>query len=76
GVVAKVGKQSITQAEWDNAHRNYVERIRAQQPNVDARLFDTPELRRQSLDALVRQYVLAEAAADQNLSISDNRLLR
>ena len=76
GVVAKVGKQRITQAEWDNAHRNYVERIRAQQPNVDARLFDTPELRRQSLDALVRQYVLAEAAADQNLSISDNRLLR
>ena len=76
GVVAKVGKQSITQAEWDNAHRNYVERIRAQQPNVDARLFDTPELRRQSLDALVRQYVLAEAAADQNLSISDNRVLR
>ncbi len=76
GVVAKVGKQSITQAEWDNAHRNFVERVRAQQPNVDASQFDTPEARRQSLDALVRQYVLAEAAADQSLSISDNRLLR
>ncbi|MCH8179689.1 MAG: SurA N-terminal domain-containing protein [Proteobacteria bacterium] len=76
GIVAKVGKQAITQAEWDNAHRSQVERIRAQQPNVDARLFDTPEARRQSLDALVRQYVLAEAAADQNLAVSDNRLLR
>lgn len=76
GVVAKVGKQSITQAEWDNAHRNFVERVRSQQPNVDASQFDTPEARRQSLDALVRQYVLAEAAADQKLSISDNRLLR
>ena len=76
GVVAKVGKQSITQAEWDNAHRNFMERVRSQQPNVDASQFDTPEARRQSLDALVRQYVLAEAAADQSLSVSDNRLLR
>jgi peptidyl-prolyl cis-trans isomerase D len=76
GVVAKVGKQRITQAEWDNAHRNFVERVRSQQPNVDASLFDTPEARRQSLDSLVRQYVLAEAAADQHLSVSDNRLLR
>ena len=76
GVVAKVGKQSITQAEWDNAHRNFIERVRSQQPNVDVSQFDTPEARRQSLDALVRQYVLAEAAADQSLSVSDNRLLR
>jgi len=76
GVVAKVGKQSITQAEWDNAHRNFIERVRAQQPGADVSQFDTPEARRQSLDALVRQYVLAEAAADQSLSVSDNRLLR
>ena len=75
-IVAKVGKQSITQAEWDNAHRNFVDRVREQQPGVDPKLFDTPEFRKQSLEALVRQYVLAAAAADQHLGVTDARLLR
>jgi len=74
--VAKVGKQVITQAEWDNAHRNFVDRVREQQPGVDPKLFDTPELRKQSLEALVRQYVLAAAAADQHMGVTDGRLLR
>lgn len=74
--VAKVGKQSITQAEWDNAHRNFVERVRAQQPDVDPKVFDAPEFRRQSLEALVRQHVLAAAAADEHLGVTDARLLR
>lgn len=74
--VAKVGKQSITQAEWDNAHRNFVDRVRAQQPGADIQLFDTPEFRKQSLEALVRQYVLAAAAADQKVGVTDARLLR
>jgi peptidyl-prolyl cis-trans isomerase D len=74
--VAKVGKQLITQAEWDNAHRNFVDRVRAQQPDVDPKLFDTPEFRKQSLEALVRQNVLAAAAADQHMGVTDARLLR
>ena len=74
--VAKIGKQPITQAEWDNAHRNFVDRVRAQQPDVDPKLFDTPEFRKQSLEALVRQHVLAAAAADQHMGVTDARLLR
>ncbi len=74
--VAKVGKQSINQAEWDNAHRNFVERVRAQQPDVDPKVFDAPEFRKQSLEALVRQHVLAAAAADEHLGVTDARLLR
>lgn len=74
--VAKVGRQKISQAEWDNAHRNFVERVRAQQPQADIKAFDTPEFRKQSLEALVRQYVLAEAAADQRINVTDARLLR
>lgn len=74
--VAKVGKQSITQAEWDNAHRNFVDRVRAQQPDADPKLFDAPEFRKQSLEALVRQHVLAAAAADQRMGVTDARLLR
>lgn len=74
--VARVGKQLISQAEWDNAHRNYVDRVRSQQPDVDPKLFDAPEFRKQSLEALVRQHVLAAAAADQHLGVTDARLLR
>jgi len=76
GAVAKVGGQNISQAEWDNAHRNYVERVRAQQPEADPRFFDTPQFKKQSLDALVRQYVLAAAAQDQNLNAPVARLVR
>lgn len=76
GVVAKVEKQKITQAEWDAAHRDMVDRIRAQQPDTDPRLFDTPEFKKQALDALVRKYVLATAAADQKLSATADRMLR
>lgn len=74
--VAKVGKQQITQAEWDNAHRNLAERVRSQQPDVDPRLFDTPEFRKQSLESLVRQHVLAAVASEQRSGVTDARLLR
>ncbi len=76
GVVAKVAGQKITQAEWDNAHRTTVERMRAQQPDVDVRAFDTPQAKLASLEGLIRQYVLAAAARDQNLSAPTARLVR
>lgn len=76
GVVAQVGSQKIMQAEWDNANRNVAENYRAQQPGVDAKLFDTPEFKSKSLDSLVRQSVLSVAAFDQNLSAPVSRLVR
>ncbi|MDO9236078.1 MAG: SurA N-terminal domain-containing protein [Aquabacterium sp.] len=76
GIVAKVKGQSITQGEWDNAHRNWVERLRAQKPDIDAKTLDLPEYKRQSLETLVRQYVLAAAAQEQKLSVPNARLVR
>ncbi|HEX5358006.1 MAG TPA: SurA N-terminal domain-containing protein [Aquabacterium sp.] len=76
GVVAKVGSQKIMQTEWDNANRNVAENYRAQQPGIDAKLFDTPEFKSKSLDSLVRQSVLATAAYDQHLSVPVSRLTR
>ncbi len=76
GVVAKVGKQKITQAEWDNANRSAAERMRAQQPEVDAKLFDSPAFKKQTLEGLVRQYVLMAAAQDQHLTAPTARLVR
>lgn len=42
-VVARVDGHKITQADWDNAHREETDRIRAQSPNVDPKQLDTPK---------------------------------
>jgi peptidyl-prolyl cis-trans isomerase D len=76
GLVAKVDGQKITQTEWDNAHRNLVERLRAERPDADPKLFDSPVIRKQALDSLIRQYVLSRAAKDQNLAPSMARIVR
>lgn len=76
GTVAKVGKQKVSQQEWDNAHRNFVERQRSQRPDLDMSLFDRPEVKQQSLDALIREYVLLMAANDQHLAVPAGRIMR
>lgn len=74
--VATVAGQSITQTEWDAAHRNQVERLRAQSPNVDLKLLDTPEMKQRTLDGLVRERVMLVAADKLHLVVSDERLHR
>lgn len=75
-VVAKVAGRKVTTAEMDNAHRNMVERARAQQPELDASKLDAPEIKRQALDLLLNDYVLMAAANDQKLRAPDTRVLR
>ena len=74
--VAKVDGQSITRAEWDAAHQRAIERMRNQMPNLDVRLLDTPQMKRETLDALVRERVLLAAANRQHLFPTDERLGR
>lgn len=74
--VAEVDGQGITQAEWDEAHRRSVDRIRRQMPSVDVALLDTPQARRDTLDGLIRERVLLSAAQKQHLLPGDERLKR
>lgn len=74
--VAKVAGNKITQAEWDAAHQREVERIRASVPNLDLKLFDSPEARYATLERLINERVVAEAASQQLLITSDQRLAR
>jgi peptidyl-prolyl cis-trans isomerase D len=74
--VARVDGQDITQAEWDNAHKQEVDRVRQQAPGIDAKLLDSAEARYGTLERLVRDRVLAAAAAKGNLLVSDARLAR
>ena len=72
--VARVGGHDISQGEWDGAHKVEVDRIRASMPSVDAKLLDSPEARYATLERLVRERVLSEAASSLQLQTGDARL--
>jgi peptidyl-prolyl cis-trans isomerase D len=72
--VATVDGHSITQAEWDAAHRSQVERMRSSMPNVDVKMFDTPEAKYSTLERMVRDRLLQVAASKLHLGSSDARL--
>lgn len=74
--VARVGGQDINQGEWDAAHKAEADRLRAQMPNLDAKLLDSPEARYSTLERLVRERVMAQAADQFRLTTSDARLAR
>ena len=73
-VVAKVDGRDITQAEWDAAHRNEVDRLRESMPGLDIKLLDTPEARYGTLERLVRERVLSAASDKLGLAVSNHRL--
>jgi peptidyl-prolyl cis-trans isomerase D len=72
--VAKVAGHGVTQAEWDTAHRQFIDRARRGRPELDVKTLDTPELRRQSLEGVVREHVMLAAVDKLHLSVSDARL--
>ena len=74
--VAKVDGQKITRAEWDAAHRRQSEQSRRQMPNLDAAFFDSPEVKRETLEGMVRERVLLTAANRAHFTVSDDRLQR
>ena len=72
--VAKVDGVAITRAEWDAAHARNVERVRRQSPDIDAQFLDSPQVRRETLDAMVRERVLLAAAQQLQLFPSVARM--
>jgi peptidyl-prolyl cis-trans isomerase D len=74
--VARVDGHDILQGDWDNAHKADIERFRQSAPNVDAKLFDTPQARYSTLERLVRERVLSAAALQSKLVTSDGQLAR
>ncbi|MEP6875065.1 MAG: SurA N-terminal domain-containing protein [Burkholderiales bacterium] len=74
--VARIDGRKVTRSEWEFAQREQIERVRRQMPNVDPKLFDTPEAKRLSLDAVVRERVTLAAADRLHFAITDARLQR
>ena len=74
--VARVAGHDITQAAWDLAHRESVEQLRRQAPQMDPRLLDTPEAKHQVLERLVVDRVIQVEADKSHFATTDDRLLR
>lgn len=74
--VARIGRSEITRGEWDTAHREEIERVRQLMPTLDAKLLDSEQARYATLQRLVRERVLVQAAQDAHLGASDARLAR
>jgi peptidyl-prolyl cis-trans isomerase D len=74
--VARVAGADITRPEWDAQHRNEVDRIRRQAPNIEPALLDSDAARYATLERMVRDRVLAAAASKSNMTVSEERLAR
>lgn len=74
--VATVDGKEIIQSEWEQAHQQQVDRLRAAAPSLDAKLLDSPQARYATLERLVRERVIAAAANKFKLTTSDQQLAR
>jgi peptidyl-prolyl cis-trans isomerase D len=74
--VARVDGSAITRAEWEDAHRRYLDAMRQQSPTFEPAKFDTAQLRRDTLDSMLRERVLLAAANGLHLFPSPQRMVR
>lgn len=74
--VAKVDGQSISRTEWENAHRRVLDNMRRQSPDADPAQLDSPQLRRDTLDSMVRERLLLAAANELHLFPTVARMTR
>jgi peptidyl-prolyl cis-trans isomerase D len=73
--VARVAGQNVTRAEWDQVHDRLVDRARRQGPEA-AEPLKTEQARLDTLDGLLRERVLLQAATDQHLFPPVQRMVR
>ncbi len=74
--VALVDGRKVTQAEWDAYRRQQIEQLRQQIPGLDAKMLDSPEMKKESLERLIRERVLYASAQQQHMTVTDDQLQR
>jgi len=73
--LASVGGVPITQQEFDQAMRQRVEQMRQMMGgSLDAKVFDTPEARKEVLDGLIAQKSIAADAAERKIVVTDEQI--
>jgi peptidyl-prolyl cis-trans isomerase D len=74
--VAELKGRTITREVWEQAHQREIDRLRQSLPNLDMAQLDTPAARRVTLERLLDEALLAQAAADLRITLGDARLAR
>ncbi len=74
--VAHVDGLAIKRSEWEDQQKRYVDNLRRQAPNIDPATLDTPQLRHETLEGMVRERLMLAAANQLHLFPSDARLKR
>jgi peptidyl-prolyl cis-trans isomerase D len=73
--VATVAGRDITQQEFDEAQRQQIEQLRQMLgSSIDTKMFDTPESRKEVLEGLISQRVIADEAAARKVAVTDERV--
>src|SRR5258708_12143715 len=73
--VATIGRERITQAEFDESPREQLQRARqVMGANFDAAMFDNPDVRFAILDQVVNERLLAGKAKDEHFRVPDAQL--
>lgn len=73
--VAKVAGQIITREELDAAQRRQLEQLRRMAGGqIDAKIFDTPQARRDVLESLIAERAMSVEAARDRLTVTDQAL--
>jgi peptidyl-prolyl cis-trans isomerase D len=76
GAVATVNGMEISQREFEEQLRQQQEQLRRMLGrNYDPAILDTPESRAAILDSLISQRLVASAAAEANLTVTDDMLV-
>jgi len=73
-IVAKVGSIEITRPQWDEAHRNEVDRMLASLPGIERSLIDNEASRFATLERLINDRLLTLAAQEGLFIATDQRL--
>ncbi|MEO7242920.1 MAG: SurA N-terminal domain-containing protein [Variovorax sp.] len=74
--VASIGDEPISRQAWDARHRQEIDRIREQNPSIDPGTLDSDVARYLTLEQMVRERVLAHAAAAALVTVPDQQLTR
>lgn len=71
---AMVAGETISQSVWDQAHVQESERLRKSSSKLDPTLLDSPLAKYATLEKMIRERVLFNAAAKSHIAVSDQRL--
>jgi peptidyl-prolyl cis-trans isomerase D len=73
-VVARVDGRDVLKPEWEALHKEEMERLRRDMPDIDPKIGDSDLVREATLDRLVRERMLQAASDRLGVKVTDAKL--